>query len=82
MNDIYPLCHQIYRLLLSDTTSQPSGLVVITGATDSSKSLITRGLIFLFLEAASKRALEKGLRRPHLITFEDPVEQFYLKGVV
>jgi hypothetical protein len=79
LNDIYPLCYQIYRLLLSDTTTTPSGLVVITGATDSSKSLITRGLIFLFLEAAAKRALEKGLRKPHLVTFEDPVEQLYVK---
>jgi len=79
LNDIYVLCRELYDILLSGPASQTNGLIVITGATDSSKSLITRGLIFLFLEASAKKALAKGLRKPHLITFEDPVEQYYLK---
>lgn len=79
LNEIYPLCRKLYDVLFRDNET-PTGLIAITGATDSSKSLVTRGLIFLLMEASAKRALAKGLRRPHLVTFEDPIEQYYLKG--
>ena len=79
LNDIYCLCKHLYNILLPKPNAPPSGLIVVTGATDSSKSLLTRGLIFLFLQAAAKRALKNKLRRPHLVTFEDPVEQYYIK---
>ncbi|MFO0847835.1 MAG: ATPase, T2SS/T4P/T4SS family [Gemmataceae bacterium] len=49
------------------------GLVVLTGATDSSKSLIARGLIDLVLQDAKYAAR----RTPHLVTFEDPIEEYY-----
>src|SRR5687768_13515736 len=80
LNDIYPLSQQIYDILSLDPAGSPGGLIAITGATDSSKSLITRGLIFLFLEAAAKRSLAKGIRRPHLVTFEDPIEEYFIKN--
>lgn len=80
LNDIYPLAKQLYDILNLDPDGSPFGLVVITGATDSSKSLITRGLIFLFLEAAAQHALTKRIRRPHLVTFEDPIEQYFIKN--
>jgi hypothetical protein len=79
LNDIYKLSKQLYDILLSDRLTVPSGLITVTGATDSSKSLITRGLIFLYLEASAKAALRHELRRPHLLTFEDPIEQYYIK---
>lgn len=79
LNDIYTLSKQLYDILLSDRRILPNGLLTVTGATDSSKSLITRGLIFLFLEAIAKEALAQKLRRPHLLTFEDPIEQYYIK---
>lgn len=53
------------------------GLVVVTGATDSSKSMITRGLIFLLMQDAAMNALAAGTRRPHLLTYEDPIEKYY-----
>lgn len=57
----------------------PSGLLLITGATDSAKSVITRGLIHLVLQqAVRRRAGNAELRPPHLVTFEDPIEK-YLK---
>jgi hypothetical protein len=81
LNDIYQLCRKLYDILFNqrETASHPSGLIAITGATDSSKSLITRGLIFLILEAAAKKALKERQRKPHLITFEDPIEQYYVQ---
>lgn len=79
LNEIYPLCQELYRILRLAPAGSPSGLVTLTGATDSSKSLIARGLIFLFMQAAAKDALEKRLRRPHLLTFEDPIEEYYIK---
>ena len=82
LNDIQKLCGRFKELLfpLSDSASHASGLVVITGTTDSSKSLVTRGLIFLFLEEAARRAHQKAQRKPHLVTFEDPIEQYYVKS--
>ena len=77
LNDIYQVCLQLRQILFAK--SSPSGLITVTGATDSSKSLVTRGLIFLHLEAVAKEALKKKLRRPHLVTFEDPIEQYYVK---
>jgi hypothetical protein len=52
-----------------------SGLVVIAGSTNSAKSLVTRGLIHLYLENVLKDNKRK--RRPHLITFEDPIEKYF-----
>ena len=80
LNDIYTLCGALDEVLFeqAEAPSHPSGLVVITGATDSSKSLITRGLIFLHLERAASLAAKEKRRRPHLVTFEDPIEKYYV----
>jgi hypothetical protein len=50
-------------------------LVVLTGATNSAKSEIARGLIQLYL---AERPRGAGERRPHLVTFEDPIESFFI----
>jgi hypothetical protein len=52
-----------------------SGLVVITGSTNSAKSLVTRGLIDLYLTHL-KESGSLG-RRPHLITYENPIERHF-----
>lgn len=90
LNEIYTLCRLLYTLLFDSTSaavpasaeavSPARGLVVITGATDSSKSLITRGLIFLLLEELAKKARQANQRRPHLITYEDPIEEYYVRS--
>jgi Tfp pilus assembly pilus retraction ATPase PilT len=81
LNDIHTLCGALYEKLFGEAemASHPGGLVVITGATNSSKSLITRGLIFLLLENAAKWAYKNEARKPHLVTFEDPIEKFYVR---
>jgi len=80
LNDIYPICKQLYDVLSLDPASSPFGVIAITGATNSSKSLIARGLIFLILEAAAEHALENRIRKPHLVTFEDPIEEYFIKN--
>jgi hypothetical protein len=37
-------------------------------------------LIFLYLEAIAEEALKNKLRKPHLVTFENPIEQYYIKN--
>lgn len=59
-----------------------AGLVVVAGATSSGKSRIVRGIIHEYLcELVRKRTADGAEackpRRPHLITFEDPIEAFY-----
>lgn len=73
----------LWKALKNDATDQrPSGLVVLTGSTDSSKTLIARGLIDEALASEIERGKKVGMsgkkpRRPHLVTFEDPIEKFY-----
>ncbi|HJR07104.1 MAG TPA: ATPase, T2SS/T4P/T4SS family [Pyrinomonadaceae bacterium] len=55
--------------------SEVSGLIVISGSTNSAKSLITRGLIHLYLENVNEH--QKPKRLPHLVTFEDPIEKYF-----
>lgn len=68
-------CELLYREIFRKTGSaeHAHGLVVVTGATKSAKSEIARGLIELYLQGK-----EKSNRRHHLVTFEDPVERFYV----
>lgn len=69
-------CDLIYKEVFKKTnsTQYAHGLLVITGSTNSAKSEIARGLIYEYL---SNKAKEK--RRHHLVTFEDPIEEFYSK---
>jgi hypothetical protein len=68
-------CEVLYREVFSRTgsTDHAHGLLVITGATKSGKSEITRGLIQLYLQ----RRGGDDERRCHLVTFEDPIERFF-----
>lgn len=68
-------CELLYSEIFRKTGSaeHAHGLVVVTGATKSAKSEIARGLIELYLQGK-----EKSKRRHHLVTFEDPVERFYV----
>jgi hypothetical protein len=79
LNSIHTLCRELRDILLDPSVAHPSGLIVVTGATNSSKSLITRGLLFLLLADAADAAARCGGRKPHLVTFEDPIEKFFIK---
>jgi hypothetical protein len=72
-------CDELYKAIFEfegakDVTKR--GLLVITGATNSAKSEIATGLIYMYLEKQKKDSK----RRPHLVTFEDPIEKFYETG--
>lgn len=76
----YPLsiknyCDELYEAMFefADKGSAKRGLLIIAGATNSSKSEIATGLIHIYLD--KRRKDSKG--RPHLVTFEDPIEKFY-----
>lgn len=67
-------CDVIYKEVFerTDSTQHAHGLLVITGSTKSAKSEIARALIYRYLTTK-----KNGTRKPHLVTFEDPVERFY-----
>jgi Type II/IV secretion system protein len=67
-------CTLLFREVFERTGSDghAQGLLVITGATKSAKSEITRGIIQRYLDAKAPKN-----RRHHLVTFEDPIERFY-----
>jgi hypothetical protein len=61
----------------SASAGEPTGLLLITGSTNSGKSQLARGLIGRVIRNQVER-YRKGdrKRRPHLLTFEDPVEKW------
>lgn len=56
------------------------GLVLVAGATGSSKSNIARGIVNCYLEARLEEVQRSGNddapRRPHLLTVEQPIEEY------
>lgn len=88
---LFPTAHIVE--MLSDVfrlQSQQSlaGLLLVAGATKSAKTKIARGLIYKRLLAVAMQRYQlyrkvrrkegaKALRLPHLVTFEDPVEEWF-----
>jgi len=62
------VCEKLKEKVFADET-EPAGLIVIAGTTNSSKSETSRGLIYALLEGGSYA------RRPHILTLEDPIEK-------
>ncbi len=54
-----------------------NGLILVTGSTNSAKSELARALIVRVLKEQVKQHRNKSRkRRPHLLTFEDPIERW------
>lgn len=72
-------CDTIWPLTLDPDLigPSPSGLLLITGATNSAKSELTRTLIHRLLKSQAKNPTRK--RQPHLLTFEDPIEKWLFR---
>lgn len=83
LNSLSEIVQSIASEFFKDRTggglTDAHGLIIIAGATASAKSEIGRGLIDHYLKAAVDRDNE---RRPHLVTFEDPIEKFFLSHKV
>jgi hypothetical protein len=84
LNTLERICCALYERIFPTVRS---GLVIIAGRTGSAKSEITRGLIHRYIEArikdltqARKDDSTRKERRPHLVTFEDPIEKYYYDG--
>ncbi len=57
---------------------EQTGLVGVAGSTSSGKSQVVRGLIDDYLrELVQTRCSKDNWRRPHLVTYEDPIEEYF-----
>lgn len=75
MNSMDEICGCIYDRIFGQA-SDPRGLIVVAGATNAGKSKVARGLIYKYL-AKVISDLDDESRRPHLVTFEDPIEKYW-----
>lgn len=64
---------------IAEAAEPHQGLILVTGATNSAKSKIARGLVWRMLKKKIEDPRAQD-RRPHLVTFEDPIEQFFWKA--
>jgi hypothetical protein len=72
---IRELIHHVWgKLEIENRRRLPTGLIVVAGRTGSGKSLIARALARRFMEYATHL---HGGRRPHLLTYEDPIEELF-----
>lgn len=77
LTSIDSIVKSISRVIFSKLPA--TGLVLITGSTNSAKSIVCRGLIHEYLTSTSYLNDPKYLkRRPHLVTIEDPLEALFL----
>lgn len=78
LNSIREICDVVKEELFphkNENVGEHQGLILVTGATASAKSQITRGLIDDYL----KTSIQTEKRRSHLITFEDPIEKYFVE---
>jgi type II/IV secretion system protein len=80
-NGIAEICLELNELLRTQLKPEARGLVVVTGRTASAKSQITRGLIYEYLHPLPNKPGKNG-RVPHLLTYEDPIENKYFGAKV
>lgn len=60
----------LFKEIFPEQRPDQHGLVIITGATKSNKSVLARGLVERWLEDARR----KDGKRSHVVTIEDPIE--------
>jgi hypothetical protein len=76
LNSIREICCPLFRLLFPGGYAR-KGLLIVSGATNSSKTQIANGLIHLYLQERMQEWWQgKTNRKPHLVTFEDPIETY------
>jgi hypothetical protein len=79
LNSFAEISNTLYDLVFKEKGIGTTGLVVVTGGTNSGKSNVIRGLIDSFLrDKGSRREWEERKRRPHLVTYEDPIERLLI----
>ena len=77
---VYEQCFTVFRALGLEDYRDRRGLIIISGSTNSMKTKLALGLMHLLLEQMMKKWLAKDLKRkPHLVTCEDNIEQYFVE---
>lgn len=80
------LSRALYQMVIPRDHQFVKGLLVVTGETSAAKSQITRGIIYHHLNSLCEDsaasicqapAVYPYPRKPHLVTFEDPIEDLF-----
>jgi len=64
----------LYREVFVYPDDSDQGLILVTGTTNNGKSEVARGLAWKYLQQA---CTDPRGRRPHLVTYEAPIEKFF-----
>lgn len=73
---------EVLKKLLFDSEEASQGAIIVTGATASAKSQITMGLIHDYMvNCVNQYKRGKLKRKPHLVTIEDPIEEWFVPPV-
>ncbi|HEY6390099.1 MAG TPA: ATPase, T2SS/T4P/T4SS family [Bryobacteraceae bacterium] len=77
----YAICHVVFQALRLKQNLNSSGLLVISGATGSLKTVLAQGLIQMRLEKlmADWALARETKRKPHLVTCEDNIESYFIE---
>lgn len=65
------------QVLRKGEPGERHGVIAIAGATNCGKSQLARALVAKSIQLDLRE--RKGGRRPHLVTIEDPIEEYYVK---
>ena len=77
LNSFKEICTELYKLIFPpERVSRITGIVVVTGGTGCGKSNVVLGLIDYYLrDQVNRRVWTQLKRRPHVVTYEDPIER-------
>ncbi|MCA9186075.1 MAG: Flp pilus assembly complex ATPase component TadA [Planctomycetales bacterium] len=74
------ICDKIGFSKSVSVANQPTGLILIAGATNSSKSNVAKVLALdIMRQAVHSAEVARRFRRPHLVSFEDPLESWKVR---
>jgi Tfp pilus assembly pilus retraction ATPase PilT len=74
---ISQICDCLAPRLFSQKEVKSQGLILVSGPTNTAKSQLARGLIHRYL---APFAMANPARRPHLVTYENPIEVWFSAG--
>lgn len=74
--DAQEICDELYPIIFSGSRVEKHGLIIIAGRTGTAKSKIARELLKRYLISQLGEDTDRKMRKPHVITFEDPIEKY------
>lgn len=80
MVSTYEECRVVFRALGLNEYKDEHGLLIVSGSTNSMKTKLVLGLINMLLEEMMKKWFLRTIKRkPHLVTCEDNIEQYFIE---